>query len=224
MCFLCQTLPVLEARACAAAGQSGLMALYEAMFTQYSTCTAQVHTDTNICTDEATKYTIIFSLIVLFVASDPGNKPGLPRRTEETESEQHSARAAAYEHRAHHQHQRRCGASPRTQQWPTGGKCGYWERERLPRSLATHPLPFGTACWEGSLLMRAGSQSNAEAWSLFPALSQPKGFFHSCRNRKEINITSFTVLSLTLGSSTLALSCTRCGFKCGLMEFCLFID
>ncbi len=49
MCFLCQTLPVLEARACAAAGQSGLMALYEAMFTQYSTCTAQVHTDTNIC-------------------------------------------------------------------------------------------------------------------------------------------------------------------------------
>lgn len=34
--------PVLEARACAAAGQSGLMALYEAMFTQYSTCTAQI--------------------------------------------------------------------------------------------------------------------------------------------------------------------------------------
>ncbi|XP_035262064.1 delta-1-pyrroline-5-carboxylate synthase isoform X6 [Anguilla anguilla] len=36
------TVPVLEARACAAAGQSGLMALYEAMFTQYSTCTAQI--------------------------------------------------------------------------------------------------------------------------------------------------------------------------------------
>uniref|UniRef100_A0A3Q3MPE1 Delta-1-pyrroline-5-carboxylate synthase n=1 Tax=Mastacembelus armatus TaxID=205130 RepID=A0A3Q3MPE1_9TELE len=36
------SLPLLEARACAAAGQSGLMALYEAMFTQYSTCTAQI--------------------------------------------------------------------------------------------------------------------------------------------------------------------------------------
>uniref|UniRef100_A0A3Q3W4P8 Delta-1-pyrroline-5-carboxylate synthase n=1 Tax=Mola mola TaxID=94237 RepID=A0A3Q3W4P8_MOLML len=36
------SVPVFEARACAAAGQSGLMALYEAMFTQYSTCTAQI--------------------------------------------------------------------------------------------------------------------------------------------------------------------------------------
>ncbi|KAK6329313.1 hypothetical protein J4Q44_G00012910 [Coregonus suidteri] len=34
---LFQSVPVLEARVCAVAGQSGLMALYEAMFTQYST-------------------------------------------------------------------------------------------------------------------------------------------------------------------------------------------
>ncbi len=224
MCFLCQTLPVLEARACAAAGQSGLMALYEAMFTQYSTCTAQVHTDTNICMKQLQNtLLLIFSLIFLFVASDPGNKPWLPRRPEKTEPEQHSAWAAAYEHRAHHQHQRCCGASPRTQQWPTGGKCGYWEKWRLPSSLATHPLPFGTACWEGPLLMHAGSQSNAEAWSLSPALLQPKGFFHSCRNWKEINITSFTVLSLTLWAHLrllcLALAAASDVVSCGILPF-----
>lgn len=134
----------------------------------------------------------------LFVALDPGNKPGFPRRPKKTEPEQHSPRAAAYEHRAHHQHQRCRGSSSRTQQWPTGGKCGYWEKESLPSSLASHPLPFGTACWEGPLQMHAGSQSKAEAWSLSSALLQPEGVFHSCRNWKEINITSFSLLSLTL--------------------------
>uniref|UniRef100_UPI00358F79E3 delta-1-pyrroline-5-carboxylate synthase-like isoform X2 n=1 Tax=Myxine glutinosa TaxID=7769 RepID=UPI00358F79E3 len=36
------SLALLEGRACAAAGQSGLMALYEAMFSQYSICSAQI--------------------------------------------------------------------------------------------------------------------------------------------------------------------------------------
>nr|XP_057917063.1 delta-1-pyrroline-5-carboxylate synthase isoform X2 [Doryrhamphus excisus] len=50
------SLPVLEARACAAAGQSGLMALYEAMFTQYSICTAQVLvTNLDFCNDQKRK-------------------------------------------------------------------------------------------------------------------------------------------------------------------------
>ncbi|XP_054622648.1 delta-1-pyrroline-5-carboxylate synthase isoform X2 [Dunckerocampus dactyliophorus] len=50
------SLPVLEARACAAAGQSGLMALYEAMFTQYSTCIAQVLvTNLDFCDDQKRK-------------------------------------------------------------------------------------------------------------------------------------------------------------------------
>ena len=38
--------PNLEPRACAAAGQSGLMSMYDAMFLQYGLKTAQVRHDT----------------------------------------------------------------------------------------------------------------------------------------------------------------------------------
>lgn len=139
MFIVLQSLPVLEARACAAAGQSGLMALYEAMFTQYSTCTAQVLNTlhSNKSHWNAQKEFKLYWLVTYLKLShllysfsplllwDPRDEFGLPRWWQEAEPEQHTAGAAAHEHRTHHQHQWCCGAPSGAQQRPAGGKCGY---------------------------------------------------------------------------------------------------
>lgn len=84
MFIVLQSLPVLEARACAAAGQSGLMALYEAMFTQYSTCTAQVFAILKyiikmfFCFFRVI-YPLNSFLFLSSVLSDPCDKSGFPQ-------------------------------------------------------------------------------------------------------------------------------------------------